>query len=151
MKKILVTKYTALVDDEDYQNLSLIKWYPHHQETRIYAISKQGYMHRLLMNAHKGQMIDHINGNCLDNRKLNLRFCNFQGNRANAVVSKNNALNIKGVKKSKNKYKARITINNKTIDLGSFQNLKDASKAYDEAAIKYFGKFAKTNEQFSLY
>jgi hypothetical protein len=53
MKKILVTKYTALVDDEDYQNLSLIKWYPHHQETRIYAISKQGYMHPLCWHEEK--------------------------------------------------------------------------------------------------
>ena len=104
-------------------------------------------LHRLLMETFlkrkldKLEKIDHINGNTLDNRIKNLRLCSHKENMRNRKTS-----GFKGVSKTlSGKYRARITVDRKEIHLGSFNTKEDAAKAYNDAATKYYGTFAKLN------
>jgi hypothetical protein len=93
-------------------------------------------------------IVDHINGNTLDNRKLNLRICKNEENVRNQKLSKRNKTGYKGVSYNKRleKFCATIRFKNKTICLGHFENKIDAAIAYNNSAIKYFGEFSKLNE-----
>jgi hypothetical protein len=90
---------------------------------------------------------DHINGNGLDNRIINLRICTQSQNLRNRGASINNKTGYKGVSydKKSNKFKAQIRVNKKNITLLTTNNLIDAARAYNNAAIKYFGEFAQLN------
>lgn len=145
----------ALIDDEDHPLiLKFKKWYLNRSGKKRYAnayIPKVDYsiilMHRLIMKAKDGEYIDHINGNGLDNRKKNLRFCTQAQNIINSRKRKGCTSKYKGVDymKSRNKWRARIAVNKIRIKLGEFKNEADAAMAYDNAALKYYGKFAKLN------
>jgi len=105
-------------------------------------------LHRLIMNYPKNMVIDHINGNTLDNRKENLRVCTIGENSCNCKKYSNGKLSkFKGVSFDKNvkKYKAYIKKNRKYIHLGYFMTEKEASEAYDVASKKYHGEYSKTN------
>lgn len=103
-------------------------------------------IHRFILNPPTGMVVDHINHNILDNRKENIRVCTHAQNIQNmdrfVGYSK-----YKGVtfNNKKNRYHARITINNKRISLGRFKSEIKAAEAYNNAAIKYYGKFAYLN------
>ena len=101
-------------------------------------------LHQLIMN---DKMIDHINGNIFDNRKENLRKCTSAENGKNRGKSRNNKSNYKGVSwhKALNKWRAFIFLDYKQIHLGYFDDIIEAAKAYNEAAIKYHGEFARLN------
>jgi hypothetical protein len=139
----------AIVDDEDYEWLSQTKW---SDDSRGYAIRKvkgkktTEKMHRLIMGAKEGEQVDHINGIPWDNRKSNLRIVNNAQNSANRGPYSTNKTGYKGVAVYKNgKFTAQITVNYKKIHLGVFDNPVDAARAYNEAAKKYFGEYAKLN------
>ena len=91
--------------------------------------------------------VDHISGDRLDNRALNLRGCDHRQNSFNSKISKNNKLGVKGVYlcKDSGRYKANIGVNGKTIPLGRFDDIRHAAHAYNKAAVKYFGEFACLN------
>lgn len=158
MKEIQLTQgKVALVDDEDFEYLNQWKWYANKLNVKFYArrnvrINKKnaGYllMHRFIMNPDIGLVVDHINGNTLDNRKCNLRICTYSGNRWNSFKTIDNKSGYKGVHWHKlgKKWKATIEINKTKHYLGLFHNIKQAAKAYNEAAIKFHGEFAKLNE-----
>lgn len=161
MKFILLTQNkVAIVDDEDYEVLSRHKWHAHKRASGFYAersirradgTSITIGMHREIMNCPLGMQIDHANGDTLDERKSNLRTCDRSKNQANwqAIwgVSK-----FKGVsyRKSSNKWRAYICPHNRTIHIGHFDSEIEAARAYDQAALKYFGEFAKLNFQREL-
>lgn len=115
---------------------------------RGWISSKKVYFHKLII-PNKG-IIDHINGNPLDNRKVNLRFVSFSENSMNRKNIINKQCKSKGVTKVKSKWRARIFLNKKHIHLGYYKSEKEAAVAYDFFAIKYFGKFAKTNKILGL-
>jgi hypothetical protein len=89
---------------------------------------------------------DHINGIKSDNRIANLRLSSFSQNQSNVGLRKSNTSGYKGVgwSKRKNKWKAYITINYKTMTLGYFNCPKEAHEAYCRAAFKFRGEFART-------
>lgn len=144
----------AIVDDEDYEKISLYswcvtynareKWYA---QTTIKGTTKSLLMHRYILNAKKGQIVDHINGNGLDNRKVNLRPCTIAQNIYNQTTSKHNKSGFKGVSwvKKHKKWYASIHFNYKSYNLGMFTTKEEAAKAYNEKAKEFFGEFAKLN------
>ena len=93
-------------------------------------------------------MIDHINGNGLDNRKENLRLCNSTQNAANTGLWSTNTSGYKGVRLQKRtgKYEAYIIIKNRPNHLGTFTDAKLAAQAYNNAALNIFGEFAGLNK-----
>jgi len=103
-------------------------------------------MHRQLLTPPQGQCIDHINGNGLDSRRANLRFATAAQNAWNSK-KRSPRSTYKGVwfAKDKNKFRAAIGHNKKRIHLGYFDSPIDAAKAYDIAAKKHHGRFARTN------
>jgi hypothetical protein len=133
-----------IADAEDYDKLSKYSW----------CISKTGYavaningkvtkMHRYILDDADGYIIDHSNGNRLDNRKLNLRKCTNTENARNVSVSKNSRSGVLGVRITpNNRYVATIMVNRKTIYIGTYDTLAEAKTARMKAEIKYFGEYA---------
>lgn len=132
-KKIKLTQgYYALVDEEDYVLLKEYKWQVRTDKSNYYATGvykeKRVQMHRIIMKAKKGEIIDHINGNGLDNRKINLRVVSA---RINAWNRKNNA-KYPGVHwhSQKQKWYASIHLNYQTRSLGFFDTEIEAAREY---------------------
>lgn len=90
------------------------------------------------------ELIDHINGDPLDNRIANLRVATKAQNGANRGMNKNNKSGYKGVAYGKRdrRWGAYITVAGKSIGLGSYDTAEDAHAAYARAASRYFGEFA---------
>ena len=154
MKEIQLTQgKVALVDDEDYEYLNQFKWHvsnDNYARRTIYKdkLYKALFMHREIMKVSKGLLVDHINGNSLDNRKLNLRICTNSQNLMNRGKNKNNTSGYKGVRliNSNKKWRAQIQYKKIFYHLGCFEKRIDAAKAYNEAAIKFHGEFANLNK-----
>ena len=158
-KEIPLTQgYCAIVDDDDYNELSKYKWHINDRK-RLYAVRTVGtktinskrevskvYMHRQIMKPQGDLVVDHINGNNLDNRKSNMRTCRQRDNTRNCKLSKNNTSGYYGVSPIKNKWSANIHYLSKKIFLGNYNNIKDAAKAYNKAAKEYFNGYARLNE-----
>lgn len=98
----------------------------------------------------EGLMIDHKDGNTSNNRIENLRLCNRSQNNCNRVIGRNNKTGYKGVSRSGTKYLATISNNKKIECLGRHETAVDAAMAYDAAAAKLYGEFAKTNRSLGL-
>jgi hypothetical protein len=139
----------AIVDDEDYCFVCDKAWWLNNCHGKYYPSARIGdkliSLHRFIMQAQKGQIIDHINGDLLDNRKCNLRFCTTLQNRFNRGPQKNNKTGFKGVFVRKNGSCFAVIKHMKVMWLGKFPNIIEAAKAYDDAALKYFGEFAWLN------
>lgn len=153
MREIPLTRgAVALVDDADYPWLSQWKW---QVSPKGYASRTSGSkgnrkhisLHRFIMDAPNGAEIDHINRNKLDNRRCNLRFVTREQNMANRDKRKQGTSAYKGVRfrASISKWEARIKCNRQEIYLGCFTSEIEAARAYDRAALEYFGEFARLN------
>ncbi len=149
----------VLIDDEDYHliaNRSVWVWTtPRH--TSFYAFTsganpKDGVrLHRLIMGVidDLSVIVDHKNGNALDNRKCNLRVTSQSNNNKNAKKRKSaRTSKFKGVHlhAASKKWKAQIQIDRKKISLGTFRTELEAAAAYNNAAKLYFGEFAVIND-----
>jgi hypothetical protein len=157
VKKIKLTQgKVALVDDEDFKELSRFKWQILKCGKFLIArrgcscpITKNRYtilMHRQITSCPQDLFVDHINHNSLDNRKCNLRICTRQQNNSNRVIQKNKT-GIKGVEtRESGRYRARIRFNKKGITIGHFDTLVEAINAYNNKAIELFGEFAYLNK-----
>lgn len=154
VKEIKLTKgLISIVDEEDFEVINHFKWRAQKARGKFYA-AREDYsngkrtvlMHRAIINAPNNLEVDHINGDTLDNRRVNLRLATTQQNQFNKKYPyKNNKLGIKGVywHKKCNKYQASIRHNHRTIYLGLFESSTDADKAYRDGETKYFGNFAR--------
>jgi len=154
MKKISLTQGKfAIVDDEDFDLISQQKW---HFIKGGYAVRRSGtpkqtiYMHRYINKTPNTLHTDHINGNKLDNRRKNLRTVTPAQNHHNRKKGGGRDTGYKGVsywksKKGAESVRGYICTGGKYIHLGHFANLKFAAIAYDVAARKMFGKYARLN------
>lgn len=157
MKRIKLTQNkVALVSNEDYEFLSQWKWYTRKDSKTFYAVrnspkingkQKTIYMHRVIAKRMGISNSDYKDQNGLNNQRCNLREATRSQNGANQKLRITNTSGYKGVCWSKlgKKWVARICINYKIISLGYFINIKDAARAYNKAALKYFGEFAVLN------
>jgi hypothetical protein len=144
----------AIVDDEDYEYLSKHKWYAINSggyATRAYMEDGKKIvvrMHRLIMNVPEDLVVDHIDGNTLNNQKANLRICTRAENCRNRGINKNNTSGYKGVywNKSKKRWAASIRYNRKRVNCGHYKCEHEAAAAYNLKAIELFGEYAWLNE-----
>lgn len=137
-------KFTK-IDDDDLSKLSGNRWYCNNHGYAMRCSRKRVSLHRLVMGAPDGFDVDHINGDTLDNRKSNLRICSRSQNMANRKTNKNNKTGYKGVCLDNGRIRAFIKKGGRKMHLGMFGSLESAARAYDAAAMLYFGEYAKTN------
>lgn len=149
---------TTLIDQEDFDRLvaaGRTKWNAQKVGKRYYVSSSfyrpthrspKVYLHRFIMDCPDGMCIDHINGDSLDNRKINLRICSYRDNSANKKSKKK----YKGVVKTHNgMWQAQISANGIHATLGAFTVESEAARVYDLAAALLYGEFAVFNFPFS--
>jgi len=145
----------ALVDAEDYEGLNQWKWSALRDKggrcfyaVRSYQDGKKRqltYMHRQIMGAQSGQEIDHQDGNGLNNRRANLRFCTRGQNSANRKKRAGCTSEFKGVSWRDKKWRAKIYVHSKQHHLGMFTDEEEAARSYNDAATELFGEFARLN------
>lgn len=152
----LTQDQVTLVDDEDFILLTKRKWcaWYNRSSSSYYAktaliecgVKKVVSLHRYLLEVNDPKLhVDHINGDTLDNRRINLRVCTAAQNTKNHTKpNKFNKSGYRGVcwSKDKQKWKAYITAPvGKHKHLGYYDNIIEAAKAFNEAAIKHYGEF----------
>lgn len=152
----LTQGYFAVVDERDHAWLSQWKWHVLISKGKKYAKrcefidgkSVTVLMHRQILNVPSETMVDHRDGNGLNNCRHNLRPATNQENSFNSRGYQGQTTSkYKGVSwdKHKNKWCAYIRVNGKVKNLGRFTNEIDAVKAYDQAAHENYGEFAYLN------
>lgn len=133
----------TVIDADDYEKVKDKKWFFH----QGYATSGKIRLTHVIYNRNEGMVIDHVNHDTLDNRKVNLRICSHGQNLCNAKTRKDNTSGYRGVSwdKEKQKWMAKITYGKKQIVLGRYATKKEAAKAYNVGAKKHHGEFACLN------
>lgn len=143
----------AIVDADDYDRLAKYKWYWQQEGNTFYAFRRRGRrrkrvrMHRQVLNVPRGMIVDHIDGNGLNNRKSNLRLCTIAQNACNRRPTIKRLSIYKGISwhKRNKKWDVRICKSGKKTFLGCFENQTEAALAYDRNAERLFGEFAYLN------
>lgn len=157
----------ALVDEADYELIRPYRWYAvrgthtfyaqrtwfeshpadgrrHGRKHGVYHTEK---MHHLLGKPTPGIVVDHVDGNGLNNSRANLRFCTRAQNAHNRQISKGNTSGYTGVSyhQRAGKWQSRINHAGKTQHLGYHATPEAAARAYDAAALRLRGDFAQLN------
>jgi hypothetical protein len=162
MKTIPLNRgYVAEVDDDQYERLSVYKWYPlvMKKSRTVYAFrsvlvdgkQRNVYMHREIVGATEKEQVDHRDGNGLRNLEENLRKCTHRQNMMNQKKwTKKTYSRFKGVTWNKNRKNGKcwvsaIKCNGKRYHLGSFYEEDDAAIVYNVAAQIFFGSFSNLN------
>lgn len=137
-----------LFDKEDYPMIETRTWSTNGRYPLAKFNNKSVNLHTVLMNTPKDMCVDHINGNRLDNRRINLRICSNSQNHFNRQVSFGQS-SFKGVSRTRknktNPWRATIKKDGKTITIGTYKTEEEAAIAYDQMALMLFGDYAKIN------
>lgn len=138
----------TLIDIEDVEKVKNIKWHLIQTGGYVCGNNKNGkdfLLHRYVMNAKEGELIDHINGDKLNNRKSNLRPVNKSQNAMNSKIPINNTSGVKGVywDKRSNKWESAIHINGKKKSLGYFKDKEEAIRIRKQAEKDFFKEYAR--------
>ena len=151
MKKIELTQnQIAFIDDEDYERCNQYNWIYNrgngYAQCKVDGADHPILLHIFILN-YPAYRIDHKNRNKLDCQKDNLRIATLQQNSANSNKRKNTSSNYKGVSwyKRFQRWCAGIQVDGRSINLGYFDDEVEAAKAYDVAALQYFGEYAAIN------
>ena len=141
----LTAGYDVLIDEADLGLLQGKSFYAHQSRSNVYARNRQlGYLHQLICGAEPGWVVDHLNRHSLDCRRDNLRIAGYDANAQNASYI-SNTTGFRGVTMERSRYRARIGAGGVYRSLGYYSTPEDAARAYDEAALTIYGKFAWTN------
>lgn len=152
MSLVLSRNEMTILDEQDWNLLSPFKWscvVPN--GSHKYAVRMDGkqyvYMHRVIMEATSTQLVDHINGDTLDNRRSNLRFATKSQNSINSSKS-SGVSKFKGVwyRNRKKPWVAEISKDGFKHRLGSYTTEIEAAQAYNKKAVELFGSFAVENK-----
>lgn len=160
MREIPLTRgLVALVDDEDFDRLSVFNWRArrvrsgavvNHYAIRTACGGRSGidmHMQWDALRVPRATLIDHRNGDGLDNRRSNLRLATVTENNRNARKRARTTSVFKGVswRRSRGLWRAQIQVAGRPRDLGCFAVEVDAAERYDAAARELFGEFAAVN------
>lgn len=140
----------AIIDPEMGPLVLQYSWRAWYTKTQCYALASRGiYMHRLIVGARRGQVVHHLNGDGLDNRRCNLHLGTQRDNLAAIGRQPTNTSGYKGVRHAgRNLAKpwiARIKYHGKTLHLGYHTTAEKAARAYDREARLLFGSTAYLN------
>lgn len=168
MKKIIIKsqkhgRFEALLDDDDYERAKDIGWqifkgkkrvsqYAQRWVRTIYTkkpigpaarIHEYEWMHHFVLGKRKGMVVDHIDGNGLNNQKSNLRFCTQRQNMLNLRINTLNTSGYKGVHfcNREKKWVAAIVINGKKKFLGYFKTAEEGHAVWKKKSIETRGEF----------
>lgn len=150
MKEILLTQgLSTWVDDSDYLLVSQYSWHPKVDRNLVYVharVPKVGggkmTLHRFIMGNPKGLQIDHVDGNPLNNTRINLRVCTPSQNAANRKGRNDNKCSkYKGVTKSGIRWQALVN----KVNAGVYDTQEEAALAYNVLALQIYGEFANLN------
>lgn len=137
----------AVVDASDYEWLSQWNWYAAKKRNGFYAVRSESrhypvHMHTVLLAVDEGFVVDHRDGDGLNNRRSNLRPATNAQNRKNSQPRSDSKSGLKGVSYSKQDGKWIAAI---TLFLGRYDSPEEAARAYDKAAQEFHGDFARLN------
>lgn len=140
----------ARIDAEDVELVSGFYWSAYQPpRSGFYARASRGQgkirLHRLIAGAVDGEVVDHINGDTLDNRRVNLRRCSPTENKRNRRPNAGVTSGYKGVYGRAPRWFVQIRANKKRFHIGSFSCRHEAARAYNAAAKQHFGEFARLN------
>lgn len=153
--------YAAIIDDEDHERVSRYKWHAVIQfrsdnSRRVYAargVRKDNgefvkqYLHRFISDTPDGMGTDHINGNTLDNRRVNLRGCTNAENARNRPRRISSSSKFKGVSRVRgyDRWRAYIKCDGVKKHIGYFDSEEEAARAYNNYALSLHREFARIN------
>lgn len=156
-------RYRTVIDEDDYERVMRMNWAPQFGGLSVYAVTsslkyipkQHQLLHRYIIRTQHHEIVDHINGDTLDNRKSNLRIVTTAENRQNSrrPTFEGKSSKFKGVTwdARRERWVAQITCEGVTSPLGAFSHEADAARAYDRAAGELFGEYARTNAAMNLY
>lgn len=151
----LTLGYEATIDASDVAAVGEMNWHAKVDKRSdgsvraVYAVHSGNRlkvkMHRLIVKSPNGVEVDHVNGNGLDNRKINLRYATASENRRNQKKRVDNTSGVKGVVwvADRHKWVAQIYANGRRTQLGYFAKLEEAKAAYSQASINLHGEFSR--------
>lgn len=165
MKIDLSRGLVALVDDADAALVAGYKWFAVPGGRTMYARSYQKaadgtrkliWMHRLIMGEAPGKIVDHKDGDGLNNARANLRHCVHMENLRNQRAQEGRKSPFKGVlvrlgRQRGASFVAQIQQGRERLKIGSYDSEYAAARAYDSAARLFHGQFARTNKDLGLY
>ena len=155
---VLTRGYVGYVSPEDAHLLRSRSWNAHKEARGAWKVigSDNKKLHREIMgDAAQGNVVDHKNGDAFDNRRSNLRVCEQAHNALNQKRRGNKVHSCyKGVTRTTTRcvapWRAAICVGGRRFHLGTFHNERDAAVAYDAAALRLHGEFARTNASLGL-
>jgi hypothetical protein len=138
----------AIIDACDYAEISKYRWYANRRGHNVYAVCRKNgktiYMHRMIMRPRRDCVVDHIDGNGLNNRRSNLRVCTRRQNQANKGP-RGGSSRFVGVYRQRDKWLAGLRCRGRYFHAGLFDDEVEAAKARDRKAYELHGEYAYLN------
>lgn len=145
----------AVIDFDDFEKVRPYKWHarkaPRNCWYADHRFGKYGYlmpMHRLILDAPPGSLVDHEDGDGLNNRRSNIRVCTkAQNGQAHRIKTPGGTSKFRGVYRYKRDsiWVAQLGTKTENFYLGRFDSEEDAARAYDAKARELFGEYAAPN------